>query len=328
MKTDHLLRLGIYADCNQSCLMCNPKGIRNNNPKEILSDKDLKEILLAAFSLGIKDVHLTGGEPLLRKSLVKTLKEVYSGKENFIVTTNGTLIGKYAEKLKEVGLKRVNISLHSLNPERHSFLTQTEKKMFYEKIEGIKKAAKVIDLVKLNVVVMRDYNLDEIENFIKFCQENKIILRLMELVPYSISFKTEFFKRNFVSMGELKKILQDKFKKLIPVVVEGNNWACEYFKLPGLETPMGIDYHYSSGYFCPGASCRGIRISPSGLISACWTKTGEYPPHGSLKGLSFKNKKKLIETALNEKIDLEKGKLDYPAYHVPNYGLFRGNTKR
>ena len=317
----YLLRLGVHAGCNQRCLYCNPPGVWG---KDIMSDEDLVETLVAAHSLGIRKVHLTGGEPLMRSTLPEILGEAAArgAKMEYYLTTNGAFLGKYAKGLRKNGVVRVNVSLDSLDPKTQAQLAQA--KTLSGVLAGLSAAKGLFDSVKVNMVVMRNYNLGEIGDFIDYCQDNGFILRLMELLPFSTSEQpADFFFENHVSKRELEGILR-KFGKLRPAKVGGNNWACDYWLVGNRKLPIGIVYHHTRGYFCVKQRCESIRVGPGGELAACYTQGA---PSENIKGLSLAGKKKTLAHAIAIKQKLEKGELKYPPYHIPEYLVFRANVR-
>lgn len=315
----YLLRIGVTPDCNFKCIYCNPEGSRAS--KNIISDEELINLLKIASDIGINRVHITGGEPLIRKNLCDILKKGNkSGKINFLLTTNGSLLKKYAKELKESGVKRINVSIDSINKKNYKNIVGADK--LKSVLEGLEEAKKYFDTIKLNMVVLREKNLKEIFDIIDYAQKNGFILRLSELLPFSSSRQEgNFFQDNFVSKRELEELLKKKYKKIRRTKVSGNNWACDYYKVGNFKTPVAIVYHHTRGYHCVEERCLSIRVSPRGSLAACYTMG--YPTQ-SIKGLNYDDMKKEFEKCLVIKKNL---KIEgYPLYHIPDYTLFRANV--
>lgn len=315
----YLLRLGVHSGCNQRCLYCNPTG---NFSSRMMADGDLVDIIVGASALGIRKAHLTGGEPLLRRSLAQVLSTARDegADMEYYMTTNGVLLAEDAAALSEAGLKRVNVSLDSLKPRAQEKIAQAAT--LDRVLDGLDVAAGLFDSVKMNMVIMREYNLGEIGNAVEFCQEKGIVLRLMELLPFSTSEQPpDFFLRNHVPKRELEVVLGG-LGKMRRADVGGNNWACDYWKVGGMKTPVGIVYHHSRGYFCVKDRCNSIRVGPGGDLAACYTQGA---PSTNIAGLSRAAKRKELERTIETKEKLEKGALAYPPYHIPDYSLFRAN---
>ncbi|ULO05926.1 radical SAM protein [Paenibacillus sp. 19GGS1-52] len=320
----YLLRIGVTPQCNYRCVYCNPEG--ECGQKNDLTSQDLIEILTISAELGIKDVHITGGEPLLLPSLVEVLRTVKNNGHhlNYYLTTNGSLLYKYAEDLSEVGVKRVNISVDSINPDIFHNISQTDH---LEKVlRGIAISKSVFESIKINMVVLRRYNFNEILTMIEFCQEHEIILRLMELLPFSTSEQPgDFFLDNHVSKRELEEFLQKELGSLMPANnVKGNNWACDYWTVNNYKTPIAIVYHHTRGYFCVKQNCKSLRISPGGDLAACYTAGF---PTINIANSNYDEKLDKFLQSFGVKRGLEDGSITYPSYHIPDYKAFRANIK-
>ncbi len=176
------LRISVTSDCNLQCLYCatgNEELLRKNS---LLSFDEITRIVNAASKIGISKIRITGGEPLLRENLPELVKQIseIKGINDISITTNGYRLPELASELKSAGLNRVNISLDSLIPEVY-------KKINGGKIEnalkGIHIAKKYFDDVRINMVVLRGINDNEVENFIAFGKENNLTVRFLELMP-------------------------------------------------------------------------------------------------------------------------------------------------
>ena len=160
------MRISVTDRCNMRCIYCTAGSVPNLSHDDILRYKEIQRIVQAAVGLGVKSLRITGGEPLVRpdlSALVELLSRV-EGISDISLTTNGALLDKYAVELKEAGLKRVNISLDSFKADRFKYITGTDKlKDVLRGIEAAKKAG--MDPVKINMVVLKGINDDEIVDF-------------------------------------------------------------------------------------------------------------------------------------------------------------------
>lgn len=173
------LRVSLNAGCNLRCIYCHREG--ECRPEEPLPLADLKEIFAVAQRLGIRSVKLTGGEPLLRKDILDVIRAIPEGIESSM-TTNGTLLGSLAADLKAAGLSRVNISLDSLRPETYKKIAGID--LLDDVLTGIE-ASKQAGLlpVKINMVLLKGYNEDEIQDFIDLVSGDRhMILQVIELM--------------------------------------------------------------------------------------------------------------------------------------------------
>jgi GTP 3',8-cyclase len=176
------LRVSVTDKCNLRCRYCRPaKGVALKKHSDILSLEQLLEIIKFFVEKGIDKVRLTGGEPLVRKNVLFLVKEICKlpGIKDFGITTNAILLPEFAEKLYQAGLRRINISLDTLDPKKFSFLTRGGE--LQQVFAGIKAAQNVgFDPIKINMVVIKDYNENEIDNMKKFCEENKLEARFIK----------------------------------------------------------------------------------------------------------------------------------------------------
>jgi cyclic pyranopterin phosphate synthase len=173
------LRVSLNAGCNLRCIYCHREG--ESRPEEPMPLADLKEIFAVAQRLGIRSIKLTGGEPLLRKDILDVIRSVPEGIETSM-TTNGTLLGSLASDLKNAGLSRVNISLDSLRPETYKKIAGVD--LLGDVLEGIEAAKKAgLVPVKINMVLLKGYNEDEIDDFISLVANDRhMVLQIIELM--------------------------------------------------------------------------------------------------------------------------------------------------
>jgi len=194
------LRISVTSKCNMNCIYCHREG--EFNPGDDMELDEIAEICWTFYKLGVQKVKITGGEPLVRKDIVDVVSAMPPFKDVSLVT-NGSLLSKLAYELKEAGLHRVNVSLDTLKPERYKLITGT--KLLDRVIDGIHSAYDAgLTPIKLNMVVMKGINEDEIHDLLEFASQfNKnridVILQLIELVNvdeyyYSLSAVEEEFK--------------------------------------------------------------------------------------------------------------------------------------
>jgi len=180
------LRISVTDRCNFRCIYCQPsEGIKLLNRDEILKYEEIISVARAAAELGITKIRLTGGEPLVRANLPELISELakINGIDDISLTTNGMLLSQYAAELLKAGLKRVNISLDSLNPDKFEKITRTGK--LNQVLAGIEVAKKVgLNPVKINVVAMRGINDDEILDFARLTMNDGWHIRFIELMPF------------------------------------------------------------------------------------------------------------------------------------------------
>lgn len=179
------LRISVTDRCNLRCVYCMPEeGMQFEPTERILSYEEITSIVKALAPLGIRKLRLTGGEPLVRKGLDQLIAMLSAipGIEDIALTTNGIYLAAYADLLKAAGLTRVNISLDSLKPERFASITRGGK--VQRVLDGIKASQKAgFHPIKLNVVLMKGVNDDEVEDFLRMTRDEPIHIRFIEYMP-------------------------------------------------------------------------------------------------------------------------------------------------
>jgi cyclic pyranopterin phosphate synthase len=176
------LRLSLTPKCNLSCIYCHREG--ENASEGPLLAAEIAEVLRVAAGFGIRSVKFTGGEPLLRPDLIEIVKSVPAGMESSL-TTNGTLLAGLAADLKQAGLRRVNVSIDSLDPATYRKIAGTDR--LSDVLEGIDAAlATGLTPVKLNMVVLKGINDHEVDDFLKYVRGNRdLVLQLIELMNFN-----------------------------------------------------------------------------------------------------------------------------------------------
>lgn len=199
------------SHCNFSCVFCHREGIPEST--EVMTPGEIERIVAVMKRFGVDKVKITGGEPMLRKDIVEIVSRMKKHDIREIsMTTNGTLLDQRARELRRAGLDRVNISLHSLRKERYSHITGAQK--LEETLATISSAAEAgLTPVKLNVVVMKEVNEDEIDEMIAFTGKvgggEKVVLQLIELVEEGEA-ESQFFKDYFYDLAEVERKLEER----------------------------------------------------------------------------------------------------------------------
>lgn len=280
------LRISVTDRCNFRCKYCMP-----NNNFEMMKCSDIlryEDILFASevfASLGVNRIRITGGEPLVRKGICQFLDKLTKIKniQEVMLTTNGALLEKYAADLYKAGVKRLNISLDSLIPEKNKYITGVDKTE--EVLAGIKKAAETgFAPVKVNSVIIRDFNDDEIVNFAELSAKYNIICRFIEFMP--IGNSENWSEKNIVYGDEIIKRLKDFEPQEMPR--DKNSGPAVNYKLNnggiiGIITPI-------SKHFC--SECDKLRITADGKIRPCLLSDNEI---NIKEALQAKNKELLVK---------------------------------
>lgn len=253
------LRISLTEACNLRCIYCMPEEEVCFKKDNGLTDEELKYLIDIFGDIGLKKIRFTGGEPLLRKSIVELVSKAKEKKiEKIALTTNGVLLHKYLDELINAGLNEINISLDSLNEEVFKKITRGGNLSYV--LDSIKKAVNKGIKVKVNTVIVKGINDNEFLDLCKLSIDNKLDIRFIELMPIG-----EGIKYTGVSGKDLEKILKENFK-----VKEGkrdtDNGPAFYYKIEGAEGRVGF-ISALSNHFCE--SCNRIRITSDGELKQC-----------------------------------------------------------
>lgn len=201
------------SQCNFSCVFCHREGIPEST--EVMTPEEIQRIVRVMRPYGVDRVKITGGEPMLRRDIVEIISRIRQlDVREISMTTNGTLLARLSRDLKAAGLGRVNISLHSLRKDRYSHITGASK--LEDTISTVRSTVEAgLAPVKLNVVVMKGVNEDEVEEMIDFTGElgggEKVVLQLIELVEEGDA-ESEFFKKYFYDLSAVEAKLRPRAK--------------------------------------------------------------------------------------------------------------------
>ena len=254
------LRITLTNRCNVNCLYCHHDGMVKS--KDEMTADEVYTICKVAKKIGVRKIRLSGGEPLLKKDIVETVEKISSlDFKDISMTTNGILLEKYAQDLKDAGLDRVNVSLDTLNRETFEFITQ--KDYLEDAKKGILKAVEVgLYPVKINMVIMKDINQDEIDEMFEFCKEHDIVLQLIELIESENCDDDKFSADYHYKLDDIEKELADIADDVRErEFMQGRK---KYYIDGGeIEVVKPVD----NATFC--ANCSRLRITPDGKIKPC-----------------------------------------------------------
>lgn len=259
--TQARISLNSSTECNFSCEFCHREGIKEAS-NNIISAEEVERITRILTSFGISIIKLTGGEPLLRKDIIEIVGRINKlDVKEISISTNGTHLSRLASKLKDNGLKRVNVSLHTLNSERFKILTGSNR--LDETIEAIKKSIEVGLLpVKMNTTVMRCINDEEIDNLIEFSRSiggsKTNVLQLIELVPN----ESLFYRKYNISLDSIENDLKNR---AIASTERVSHRRPKYELENGVTVEIVRPMHNTK--FCMG--CNRMRITYDGKFKPC-----------------------------------------------------------
>ncbi len=262
-RTVDYIRLSITDRCDFRCVYCMAEEMTFLPRNEVLSLEECARLVKVFVSLGVSKVRITGGEPLVRKNalwLFETIGKL-DGLNELVLTTNGSQLEKQAQDLKNAGVKRINISVDSLNPERFKKITRTGE--LDKVLRGIQ-AAKLagFENIKLNTVLMRGVNDDEALSLLDFAIAQKIDISFIEEMPLGdVDHSRE---SSFCSNTDTLKMLQSKHT--LTASAETTGGPARYWRVANTETRVGFISPHSHN-FCE--SCNRVRITCKGELYLC-----------------------------------------------------------
>lgn len=299
------LRISLTDKCNLRCRYCMPEeGVRKRSHHEMMNEDEVVAAVEVAASLGIHKIRLTGGEPLVKKNIVSICRRVAAveGIEEVCLTTNGILLPELAPSLKEAGVKRINLSLDTLDPERYAYITRIGKlEQFRAGLEAALTAG--FDKVKINAVLIGGFNDDEIEQLANLTREYPVDMRFIELMP--IQNHDEFGQEAYVPYSRVL----EKLPEAMPLSRDGG--VAKLYRLPGAKGNIGLISPVSA-HFC--GECNRLRLTADGKLKPCLHSADEY----SIKGMDKDGMKAVFEQAIRNK----------PAWHGDLDAVHRSQAGR
>jgi GTP 3',8-cyclase len=268
------LRVSITDRCNERCTYCMPQELQEWLPRDgILTFEETLRLIRIAAELGVSKVRVTGGEPLTRRDVVNFIRQIpqISGIKSIGLSTNGTLLaheitsGKtMAVTLRDAGVQSVNISLDTLDRETYSQITGRD---FHEQVlKGIDAAISAdFHQIKLNTVLMRGRNEDQLIPLVEFAEARDLILRFIEMMPVSTTDVLD--EDNFISILEAKRSIESVYGSLIPETEFRTNGPATYYQIPGRKQRIGFIGAMTNLHFCE--SCNKLRLTCDGKLRPC-----------------------------------------------------------
>lgn len=258
------LRISVTDRCNLRCTYCMPEEVLFLNRKELLTFEEITRFVQVVVPLGINKVRLTGGEPLVRCDLPRLVRmlSAIDGIKDVGVTTNGILLARYAEELYQSGLRRLNVSLDTLNPDR--FREITRRGGLEKVIEGIIEAKRVgFPSIKVNAVSMRGLTEDEVAPLARFAREHGVEMRFIEYMPIGAD---QWERDKVLFAHEILEILEREVCPLVPVPDADPRVPALEFEYTDGGGRVGIIASVSRP-FCK--QCNRIRLTAEGKLRNC-----------------------------------------------------------
>jgi cyclic pyranopterin phosphate synthase len=257
------IRLSITDRCDFRCVYCMAEDMTFLPRDEVLSLEECARLIKVFVRLGVTKVRITGGEPLVRKNALWLFKEIgnLTGLNELVLTTNGSQLNTQAQALKNAGVKRINISIDSLKPEKFKQITRTGR---LEKVlDGLQASIHAgFEGIKMNTVLMRGQNDDETTDLVQFAIDNKIDISFIEEMPLGEVDHTR--ESTFVSNADTLKLLQSKY--LLAPSTHNSGGPARYWQASGTQTKIGFISPHSHN-FCE--SCNRVRITCKGELYLC-----------------------------------------------------------
>ncbi|MBI3753858.1 MAG: GTP 3',8-cyclase MoaA [Deltaproteobacteria bacterium] len=275
------LRLSVTDRCNLRCVYCMPaEGIPLMDFHDILRYEELLRIATIAARHGITKLRITGGEPLVRKGIAEFIKELarLPGVEDLSLTTNGVLLKEFASSLKKAGLTRVNVSLDSLRPERFNKITRGD--FLNNVLEGLEEAEMAgLNPVKINCVVIKEFNDDEILDFAELTKKKPYHIRFIEYMPFEAGAAWD--RDKCISSSQIMEKI-NSLQNLVPLVnLEKRTGPARRYKFHDAIGEIGFISPVSD-HFC--GSCNRLRLTADGKLRTCLFSDDEIDIKNVMRG--------------------------------------------
>jgi cyclic pyranopterin phosphate synthase len=258
------LRISVTDRCNLRCSYCMPeKNVKFTSNENLLSFEEITRIVKITHQFGVNQVRITGGEPLVRKELPKLIYMIKQAVPSIQLnmTTNGILLKKFLPELIEAGLERVNISLDTLDSKKYEVISLRDQ--FHKAMEGIEAAMASSLKVKINAVALKNFNEEEIIDFIEFAIKHKTTIRFIEWMPFT---GNDWLAPEFISARELQIKIKNSGYSLIPLDLENSSQTSRDYKINNSKGHIGFIASVSES-FC--SECNRIRLTADGKLRPC-----------------------------------------------------------
>lgn len=279
------LRISVTDKCNLRCRYCMPEeGVCKKSHADMLTEDETIQAVEVAAALGIRKIRITGGEPLIKKNIVSICRRTAAveGIKEVCLTTNGILLPQLAKDLKAAGVKRINLSLDTLDPEKYAHITRVGKlENFYAGLAAAFEAG--FEKIKVNAVLIGGFNEDEIIPLTNLTKEYPLDMRFIELMP--ILNSDEFGEAAYVPHSRVL----EKLPEAVPVEPDGG--VAKLYRLPNAKGNIGLISPINA-HFC--GECNRLRLTQDGKLKPCLHAADEY----SIKGLDFDGMKAVMEQAI------------------------------
>lgn len=290
------IRLSVTDRCDLRCFYCLPKGFNDfEEPEHWLTFDEIERVIRAFGALGTHRVRITGGEPLVRKNLPELAARLQSlpGIDDLSLSTNAVKLARHAQALHDGGVSRLNVSLDTVNPKRFQEITGGKLQKVIDGLMAAKAAG--FAPIKINMVVMKGVNEDDVEAMVDFCIEHDFTLRFIETMPMGSTGRDAV--DHYVDLQTVHKKLEQRFE-LIPGVMPGGGPA-RYLQVAGTDLRIGFITPISQ-HFCE--TCNRVRLSVDGTLYLCLGQDNKFELRPLLRaGISDED----LQTAIQHAITLK-----------------------
>lgn len=262
-RKHNYLRISLTERCNLRCTYCMPaEGIQLSPKEHIMTYEEIYTIAKEFVSMGVTKIRLTGGEPLIRKDATRILEKLASLPVQLTLTTNGVIVDKFINHFKKCGIKTLNVSLDSLDAKKNTEIT---RRSYFEKVyQNIILLVKEGFQVKVNCVLMKDFNDNEIIDFINISKDLPIHIRFIEFMPFDGNL---WNMDKLVSLKEILAEVHSNFKEEeIVKLKDAPNDTTKSYRIKGYQGTFAIISSVTNP-FCDG--CNRIRLTANGQIKNC-----------------------------------------------------------
>lgn len=316
-RTHNYLRISLTEKCNLRCTYCMPAdGIKLSPQSHLMTSDEIFQIAKKFVDYGVDKIRLTGGEPLVRKQFSEILKRLSTLNTTLSITTNGVLVDRFIDDFKTHNLNNINVSLDSLQEDKFKFITRRDH--FKKAYENIHLLVENGFKVKINVVLMKGFNDDEILDFVKFTKELPISVRFIEFMPFD---GNDWNKDKLVTQEEIIDQVKTKYGNKLIVLKNEKNFISRNYKIDGFIGEFGIISTVSNP-FCDG--CNRIRLTADGKIKNCLFSNIETNLLSKLR--NGEELDDLIQKSIYKKKAVRAGmdnleKLENPDHHTNNRSM-------
>tara|TARA_R110002096_G_scaffold413811_1_gene614737 strand:+ start:10354 stop:11361 length:1008 start_codon:yes stop_codon:yes gene_type:complete len=317
-RKHNYLRISLIEKCNLRCNYCMPEnGVLLSPKSHLMTGQEIIDIAGVFVKNGVTKIRLTGGEPLLRKDFSEIIKGLSKLDVQLSLTTNAILVDRFIDDFEKYNIKDINVSLDTLVSDK--FKTITKRDQFKKAFDNIQLLIDRGFNVKLNVVLIKDFNEDEIIDFIKLTKDSPINIRFIEFMPFD---GNRWNKSKLVTQQEIEDIVYDYFGvEEVVTIPNETNFTARNFRINGYKGSYGIISSVSNP-FCD--SCNRIRLTANGKLKNCLFSNGETdllsrfresePIEGLIQLAIFK--KKAVRAGMNTM-----KKLENPTLHSKNRSM-------